>query len=62
MAHWKISVAEDTPNGREKYVFTAPSVIYLGHKIDKDDIHPTEGNIRAVQRPVISHRNSSETS
>ena len=35
---------------KDKCVFTAPSVNYLGHKIDKDGIHPTEDKVRAVQQ------------
>ena len=28
----------------------APSVTYLGHKIDKDGIHPLTEKVRAVQK------------
>ena len=35
---------------KEKCIFTAPSVTYLGHKINKAGIYPTEDKIRAVQQ------------
>ena len=34
---------------REKCVFQAPSVIYLGHQIDAEGLHPVEKKVRAVQ-------------
>ena len=33
---------------RDKCEFMAPSVIYLGHKIDKYGLHPTEEKVRAI--------------
>ena len=34
---------------REKCVFLAPSVVYLGHVIDSQGLHPTQEKVRAVQ-------------
>ena len=34
---------------RDKCVLMAESVVYLGHKIDKMGLHPTEEKVRAVQ-------------
>ena len=35
---------------KEKCVFAAPSVTYLGHTIDKTGIHPTPDKVQAVQQ------------
>ena len=34
---------------RKKCVFTAPSVEYLGHQIDKDGLHPTEDKVKCIK-------------
>jgi len=34
---------------RDKCVFLAPSVVYLGHVIDSQGLHPTKEKVRAVQ-------------
>jgi len=34
---------------KEKCVFLAPSVIYLGHKIDREGLHPVPEKVKAVQ-------------
>lgn len=38
------------PSGVEtKCLFMVPSVVYLGHVIDKDGLHPTQGKADAIQ-------------
>ena len=34
---------------KSKCTFLAPSVTYLGHKIDKEGLHPTDDKVKAVQ-------------
>jgi len=34
---------------KEKCVFLAPSVVYLGHKIDREGLHPVPEKVKAVQ-------------
>ena len=34
---------------REKCVFLAPSVIYLGHRIDAEGLHPIREKVQAIQ-------------
>ena len=34
---------------REKCVFLAPSVVYLGHQIDAEGIHPVSEKVKAIQ-------------
>jgi len=34
---------------REKCSFLQSSIIYLGHRIDKDGLHPTESKVRAIK-------------
>ena len=34
---------------RNKCVFMAPSVEYLGHRIDKDGLHPTEDKVKCIK-------------
>ena len=34
---------------KEKYVFQSPSVVYLGHRIDAQGLHPVEDKIRAIR-------------
>ena len=33
---------------KEKCSFMSPSVVYLGHKIDRDGLHPVEDKVNAV--------------
>ena len=33
---------------RDKCVLMAPSVVYLGHTIDQDGLHPTKEKVRAI--------------
>ena len=37
---------------KEKCMFFAPEVIYLGHRISRHGIQPTEGKVRAIVRPA----------
>ena len=34
---------------KSKCTFLAPSITYLGHKIDKEGLHPTDDKVKAVQ-------------
>ena len=44
---------------RSKCVFMAQSVVYLGHRIDQEGLHPTEDKLKAVQ-DVPNPRNVAE--
>ena len=35
---------------KEKCVFMAPSIEYLGHQIDKDGLHPTEEKVTCIKQ------------
>ena len=35
---------------RDKCTFNASSVMYLGHRIDREGLHPTNDKIRAIQQ------------
>lgn len=38
-----------------KYKFIAPSVTYLGHRIDSEGLHPTEDKIQAIRDTPAPH-------
>ena len=38
---------------RSKCVFMAPSVEYLGHRIDAEGLHPTESKVKAIKNAPV---------
>ena len=34
----------------QKWVFNTKSVVYLGHQIDREGLHPTEEKVKALKR------------
>ena len=52
-------VAAGLKLNRNKCVFMAPSVKYLGHCIDKDGLHPTEDKVKCIKE-VVTPQNVTE--
>ena len=41
-------------------MFLAPSVVYLGHVIDSQGLHPTPEKVRAIQEAPQPENNTAE--
>ena len=44
---------------QRKNVFMAPSIEYLGHRIDKDGLHPTDEKVECIKQ-AATPRNITE--